>query len=212
MMKRDRQSSPVLPPAMSVALKLYEQLTETADERQRFRLIADAIGRLEDSWPRPSDVARTSDVRESELRLQKEIEGVRKEIESLRKDTESLRNETVSLRKDTESLRKETVSLRKEIEAIRRDIEEIRREIEAIRKESMESESRLRKEIEQVRTETEQVRRETAQVRLEVERVRGEIGAVEIRLHQALHRQTVWIIGAVGAVVGLIRLLDYLVQ
>jgi archaellum component FlaC len=130
---------------MSVALKLYEQLTETADERQRFRLIADAIGRLEDSWPRPSDVARTSDVRESELRLQKEIEGVRKEIE-------------------------------------------------------------------QVRTETEQVRRETAQVRLEVERVRGEIGAVEIRLHQALHRQTVWIIGAVGAVVGLIRLLDYLVQ
>jgi predicted RNase H-like nuclease (RuvC/YqgF family) len=183
---------------MSVALKLYEQLTETADERQRFRLIADAIGRLEDSWPRPSDVARTSDVRESELRLQKEIEGVRKEIESLRKDTESLR--------------KETVSLRKEIEAIRRDIEEIRREIEAIRKESMESESRLRKEIEQVRTETEQVRRETAQVRLEVERVRGEIGAVEIRLHQALHRQTVWIIGAVGAVVGLIRLLDYLVQ
>jgi hypothetical protein len=44
------------------------------------------------------------------------------------------------------------------------------------------------------------------------ERVRLEIGALESRLHQALHRQTIWIIGAVGAVVGLILLLDYLLQ
>jgi hypothetical protein len=66
-----------------------------------------------------------------------------------------------------------------------------------------ETELRLQKEIEQVR-------RETKQVRLGVGRVRTEVGSVEIRLHQGPHRQTVWIIGAVGAVVGLIRLLDYL--
>jgi predicted nucleic acid-binding Zn-ribbon protein len=146
---------------MSIALKLFEQLTETTDERERLRLIADAIGTLEDSWPRPADIARAGDVRESELRLQKEIEGVRKEIE-----------------------------------VVRREIEVVRREIEVVRKEAAESEARLRKEIEQIRLET--------------ERVRGEIRGVETRLHQALHRQTIWIIGAVGAVVGLIRLLEYL--
>jgi hypothetical protein len=42
-------------------------------------------------------------------------------------------------------------------------------------------------------------------LRLAVERVRAEIGAAETRLHQTLHRQTVWIM---GVVVDLIRLLD----
>jgi molecular chaperone GrpE (heat shock protein) len=145
---------------MSVALKLYEQLTDAADDRERFRLIADAIGALEERWP--DDVARGRDLRETELRLQAD-------------------------------LRETELRLQKEIEQVR---------------------MQLQKEIEQVRMqllkEIEQVRRETEQVRLEVERVRAEVGAVETRLHQALHRQTVWIIGAVGAVVGLIRLLDYL--
>ena len=74
---------------MGLALRLYEQLTETTDERVRLRLIADAIGELEESWPRPGEVARSGDVRESELRLQKEIEVVRKEIKDveLRKRT-----------------------------------------------------------------------------------------------------------------------------
>ncbi|WP_058557710.1 hypothetical protein [Thiohalocapsa sp. ML1] len=164
---------------MSIALKLFEQLTETTDERERLRLIADAIGTLEDSWPRPADIARAGDVRESELRLQKEIESVRKEI-----------------RESELRLQKEIESVRKEIEVVRREIEVVRREIEVVRKEAAESEARLRKEIEQIRLET--------------ERVRGEIRGVETRLHQALHRQTIWIIGAVGAVAGLIRLLEYL--
>jgi hypothetical protein len=141
---------------MSVALKLYEQLTDAGDDRERFRLIADAIGTLEDAWPRPGEVARAGDVREAELRLQKEIETVRKEIA------------------ETEG---------------------------RLRKELAEVEGRLRMEIEGVRKETELVQ-------LETERVRGEIRASETRLQQSLHRQTFWIIGAVGAVVGLIRLLD----
>jgi hypothetical protein len=152
---------------MSVALKLYEQLTDAADDRERFRLIADAIGMLEDAWPRAGEIARAGDVREAELRLQKEIEVVRKEIA------------------ETEG---------------------------RLRKEIAETEGRLRKELAEVegrlRMEIEGVRKETELVRLETERVRGEIRASETRLQQSLHRQTFWIIGAVGAVVGLIRLLD----
>jgi hypothetical protein len=79
---------------MGLALRLYEQLTETADERVRLRLIADAIGELEESWPRPGETARAGDVRESELRLQREIEVVRKEIEVVRGGIEVVRKET----------------------------------------------------------------------------------------------------------------------
>ncbi len=61
---------------MGLALRLYEQLSEATDERVRIRLIADAIGEFEDRWPHTSEILRGSDLRESELRLQKEIEGV----------------------------------------------------------------------------------------------------------------------------------------
>jgi hypothetical protein len=118
---------------MSVALKLYEQLTEAADDRERFRLIADAIGTLEDTWPRTGGPARAGDVRETELRLLKEIESVRREIA----ETEG-------------RLRKELT----EVEG------RLRREIEVVRKEAAESEARLRKEVGQVRLETERVRGE----------------------------------------------------
>jgi flagellar motor component MotA len=128
---------------MGLALRLYEQLTETTDERVRLRLIADAIGELEESWPRPGEVARSGDVRESELRLQKEIEVVRKEIEVVRKEIEV------------------ELNLGKEIKEV---------------------ELNLRKEI-----------RET-----------------ELRMRTAMHQQTLWTIGAVGTVVGLVRLLDWL--
>jgi len=66
-----------------------------------------------------------------------------------------------------------------------------------LQKEIKEVEGRLRKEIEAVRKETEQVRLETK--------------ALEVRLNQAMHRQTMWIIGAVGAIVGLVRLLDAII-
>jgi hypothetical protein len=107
---------------MGLAVRLYEQLTDATEERARFRLIADAIGALEDSWPRPGEVARVGDVRESELRLRKEIK----------------------------------------------------------------------------------------QVDLQIEQVRVELKAMEANLSGAMHRQTRWVIGAVGTVVGLVTLLDWL--
>jgi chromosome segregation ATPase len=150
---------------MGLALKLYEQLSEATDERTRFRLIADAIGELEDAWPRPGEVARSGDVRESELRLQKEIEVVRKEIKE--------------------------VELR-----LQHDIGEVRKEIEVVRKEIKDLELRLQKEIKQVD--------------LQVQQVRVELKTTEANLRGAIHRQTLWVVGAVGSVVGLVRLLDWL--
>jgi IMP dehydrogenase/GMP reductase len=131
---------------MSAALRLYEQLTEAKDDKTRARLIAEAFDELEARFPQLADFATEGHVRESELRLQKEIEGVRKEI--------------------------------KELEG-------------RIRKEITEAESRLRKEIEQIRLETK---------------------ALEVRLTQAIHRQTIWIVGAVGAIVGRVRVLDALIK
>jgi hypothetical protein len=130
---------------MSAALRLYEQLTEAKDDKTRARLIAEAFDELEDRFPQLADLATQGHVRESELRLQKEI----KEVEG---------------------------RLRKEIEVVRKEIKEV--------------EGRLLKEIEQVRLETK---------------------ALEVRLTQAMHRQTMWIIGAVGAIVAMVRLLDAII-
>ena len=94
---------------MGLAVRLYEQLTETTDERVRLRLIADAIGELEESWPCPGEVARSGDVRESELRLQKEIEVIRKEIEVVRKEIKEVElNLGKEIKKVELNLRKES--------------------------------------------------------------------------------------------------------
>ena len=122
---------------MSVALKLYEQLTEAPDDKTRARLIAEAFEAVEERYPEIRDLATQGHVRESELRLQKEI----KEVEA---------------------------KLRKEIAETKIEIKEV--------------EGRLQKEIKEV----------------------------EVRLVQAMHRQTLWIIGAVGGVMGLIRFIDHL--
>ena len=95
---------------MSAALRLYEQLTEAKDDNPRARLIAEAFDELEDRFPQLADLATQGHVRESELRLQKEIK------------------------------------------------------------------------------------------------------ALEIRLSQAIHWQTLWVVGAVGAIAGLIRLLDAVIK
>jgi len=142
---------------MSAALRLYEQLTEAKDDKTRARLIAEAFDELEARFPQLADLATQGHVRESELRLQKEIEVVRKEI--------------------------------KELEG-------------RLRKEITEAEGRLRKEIAEVE----------GRLRKEIEQIRLETKALEVRLTQAIHRQTIWIVGAVGAIVGLVRVLDALIK
>jgi hypothetical protein len=75
------------------------------------------------------------------------------------------------------------------------------KEVEAtLRKELKELEGTLRKEIKQLE----------GTLRKDIEQTRLELKTLEIRLTQAIHRQTLWVVGAVGAIVGLIRLLDVL--
>ncbi len=121
---------------MSVALRLYEQLTEAGEDRTRAKAIANAFEQLEEYYPHLKEVATQSHVRESELRLQKEI----KEVEG----------------------------------RLQMEIKEV--------------EGKLQKEIREVDMR---------------------IKDAEIRLTQAIHRQTLWVIGSVGAVVGGIRLLEW---
>ena len=78
-----------------------------------------------------------------------------------------------------------------------------------LQKEIKEVEGRLQKEIESVRLEIKEVE---GRLRLEIEAVRLEIKNVEVRLTQAIHRQTVWVVLAVGGVTGLIRWLDVVLR
>jgi len=86
--------------------------------------------------------------------------------------------------------------LSKEIEQVRTDLSI---KIEHVRSELKETELRLQKEI------------ETAKLGLqkEIEMVKLEIKATEIRLTQAIHRQTLWVIGSIGTIIAAIRLLEW---
>ncbi len=57
-------------------LNLYERLIDAVDDRVRARIIAEAIGQLEDRFPLLKEVATQPQLRETELRLQKEIKKV----------------------------------------------------------------------------------------------------------------------------------------
>jgi hypothetical protein len=75
---------------MNSAVELYEALASAPDDKTRARLIAEAFERLEERSPHLPDLATQGHVRESELRLQRDIERVRAglmtEIERLRAD------------------------------------------------------------------------------------------------------------------------------
>ena len=94
---------------MISSVALYEALTTAPDDRARARVIAEAFERLEERYPHLPELATQAHVRESELRLQKEIEQVRAEIEQVRAE----------LKKDIEQVR---ADLKLDIEQVRGDI------------------------------------------------------------------------------------------
>lgn len=122
---------------MSSVVALYDALASAPDDRARARLIAEAFERLEERYPHLGDMATQGHVRESELRLQKEIEQgqatLRIEIERVRAEIEKVRAE-----------------LKADIEKVRADL---KTDIEALRSDLRATELRLLKEIEQVRAE-----------------------------------------------------------
>jgi uncharacterized protein YjbJ (UPF0337 family) len=135
---------------MGSVVELYEALASAPDERARARVIADAFERLEERYPHLPDLVTNQQLRETELRLQKEIEQVRADlrvrIEQLRGEVkieiEQLRGE---VKTQIEQLRGE---VKTEIEQLRG---EVKTQIEQLRGELRETELRLQKEIERSR-------------------------------------------------------------
>jgi hypothetical protein len=66
---------------MPSAIQLYDKLLAAPDDKTRARLIAEAFERLEERYPPIADLATQASVKETELRLLKEIETVRKKCE-----------------------------------------------------------------------------------------------------------------------------------
>jgi hypothetical protein len=95
---------------MGTVVELYEALASAPDERARARLIAEAFERLEERYPHLPDLVTQQDLRETELRLLKEIEQLRGEVKV---EIEQLRGE---VKTDIEKLRGE---FRTEIERSR---------------------------------------------------------------------------------------------
>ncbi len=113
---------------MGSVVELYEALAGAQDERARARVIAEAFEGLEERYPHLPDLATRQHLRETELRLQKEIELVRAEL----RETElRLQKEIVQVRADLtlqiEQLRGE---VRAQIEQLRG---EVRSQIEQLR-------------------------------------------------------------------------------
>jgi len=82
------------------ALHLYEQLTEATDEKAKAKIIAEAFGQLEEQYPNLRDVATQAQLRETELRLQKEVEGVRLEVEGVRLEIKGVEVKVAETRAD----------------------------------------------------------------------------------------------------------------
>jgi septal ring factor EnvC (AmiA/AmiB activator) len=109
-------STPCHTRRMISSVALYEALTTAPDDRTRARVIAEAFERLEERYPHLPELATQAHVRESELRLQKEIEQVRAEIEQVRAE----------LKAYIEQVRAE---LKLDIEQVRAQVEQVRADL-----------------------------------------------------------------------------------
>jgi hypothetical protein len=116
---------------MTSVVALYDALTTAPDERTRARLIAEAFERLEERYPHLADLATKGHLRETELRLQKEIELVRADLETkVELVRAGLETKIEQVRAD---LRATELRLQKEIQEVRAelklDIERVRGEV-----------------------------------------------------------------------------------
>jgi SMC interacting uncharacterized protein involved in chromosome segregation len=113
---------------MNVALRVYEQLTDAGEDKVRARAIADGFEQLEERYAPLKDTATQGHLRETELRLLKEIREVELKLGNEIREVElKLGNE----------IREVELKLTKEIEGVRLEIREVElklsREIEGVR-------------------------------------------------------------------------------
>jgi len=83
----------------------------------------------------------------------------------------------------------------------------------ATKRDLSETELRLQKEIAatklEIKTVEANLQKEIEKTRLEIEKVRGEIKTIEVNFAKIVHKQTLWIIGAIGSIIAGIRLLEW---
>ncbi len=96
--------------------------------------------------------------------------------------------------------------LQKEIEKIRLEIKTVEANLQ---KEIKTVELSLQKEIEKTRLEIKTVE---GNLQKEIEKTRVEIKQIETNFAQIVHKQTLWIIGAIGSIIMSIRLLEWFLQ
>jgi len=111
-------------------------------------------------------------------------------------------------------VRESELRLQKEIKEVEARLQLEIREFEGrLQLEIRELEGRLQKEIKEVEGRLQKELKELeGRLSREIEQIRLEMKALEVRLTQAIHRQTLWIVGSVGAIVGLVRVLDALIK
>jgi len=171
---------------MGSVVALYEALASAQDERARARVIAEAFEQIDARYPHLPDLVTQHHLRESELRLQKEIEQVRADL--------------------TLEIEKVRTDLTQEIEKVRADLT---LEIEQVRAELRETELRLQKEIAQVRTDlTQEIEKVRTDLTLQIEQLRGE---VKTEIEHSRNSLLLWLIplmfAQVGAIAALVKLL-----
>ncbi len=89
-------------------ISVYEALTSSElSEQEKAKIIAEAIDTLSKEFPNLKDVATNSSLKETELRLTKEIEDTKKEIKELEvkltKDIKELEIKLIKEIKDTKA-------------------------------------------------------------------------------------------------------------
>ncbi len=129
---------------MSSSIALYEALTSAPDDHARARVIAEAFERLDVRYPHLPDLATQGHLRETELRLQLQIEQVRAELKT---DIEQVRAE---LKTDIAQLH---ADLKADIEQARAQTEQVRAQTEQVRAELKLDIERLRGEVIQTKVD-----------------------------------------------------------
>ena len=203
---------------MGSVVAFYDALTNAADDHTRARVIAEAFERLEARYPHLPDLATQQHLRESELRLQKEIAQVGAELKETELRLQKEIAEVGAELKETElRLQKEIVQVRADltlqIEQLRGEVKteieqlrgEVKTEIEQLRGEIKEVELRLQKEIEQVRGEVKGVE---LRLQKEIEQVRADL---TLQIERSRVSLLLWLIplmfAQVGAIAALVKLL-----
>ncbi len=101
--------------------------------------------------------------------------------------------------------------------ATKRDLSEtelrLQKEIQATKLEIKTVEANLQKEIQatklEIKTVEANLQKEIEKTRLEIEKTRVEMRQMEMNFAKTVHKQTLWIIGAIGSIIMSIRLLEW---